>query len=166
MQVLDRRPELEAVVGARLRLLGHAIQRRPIRGLLGRGFAVAASAALRTRMHDTQCGAKLFRANDLLRAALAEPFLARWVFDVELFARLARLRQQAGLSPWRSTVYEFPLEEWRDVPGSRLKAADFVRAGGQLARIYWRYLRPGAGWTGPGEAATSTDREAPLRRAA
>lgn len=40
-----------------------------------------------------RCGAKLFRASDDLRNVLSQPFVTRWVFDVEMVGRrAARLR--------------------------------------------------------------------------
>jgi hypothetical protein len=37
-------------------------------------------------------------------------------------------------------IYEFPLPEWRDVAGSKVKAWDFAKALCGLARIYWQYF--------------------------
>jgi hypothetical protein len=37
-------------------------------------------------------------------------------------------------------VYEFPLHEWHDVAGSKVKPWDFVRAFFGLALIYWHYF--------------------------
>ena len=39
-------------------------------------------------------------------------------------------------------VYEFPLDDWTEVAGSKLKATDFLKAPAELATIYWRYLSP------------------------
>ena len=47
-----------------------------------------ASLILHARVYDTQCGAKLFRRSAALEAALADPFLSRWSFDVELLGRM------------------------------------------------------------------------------
>jgi hypothetical protein len=44
-------------------------------------------------------------------------------------------------APIRDSIYEYPLETWRDVTGSRLKPSDFIVAGIDLAAIYWRYMR-------------------------
>jgi hypothetical protein len=35
-------------------------------------------------------------------------------------------------------IYEYPLDHWHDVHGSRLKASDFVAAAFDLIGIYWR----------------------------
>src|ERR1041384_6274866 len=62
----------------------------PRRHYLGRIFATAVSLALHSPVYDTQCGAKLFRPGAPLRDALSAPFRSRWIFDVELLARLDR----------------------------------------------------------------------------
>jgi glycosyltransferase involved in cell wall biosynthesis len=130
--VLASAPACAVVLGARVRLLGRRIDRRPLRHYLGRLFATGASVALGLAVYDTQCGAKLFRATDGLRAALDRPFLSRWVFDVEL---LARLRSGDG----DETFYEYPLLQWRDVAGSKLSAWSAARAGVDLVRIWAKY---------------------------
>jgi dolichyl-phosphate beta-glucosyltransferase len=140
---LNRRPQVSLVVGTRLRLAGHNIRRRPLRRLLGMLFSRVTGVALGTRLHDTQCGAKLFRNTPELRAAFSQPFGSRWIFDVELIARLLRIVPDylGSACDW---IYELPLDEWHDVAGSKLRRGDFVKAVGELASIWWRYLRPGA----------------------
>ena len=142
--VLEEKPTIDVVMGARVKLLGRAIERRAWRHYLGRVFATATSIVLRLPVYDTQCGAKLFRVNDRLAELFHSPFIARWIFDVELIARMIRQRRSRGLPDAGTAIYEFPLFEWRDVPGSKLKPRDFVRAALDLASIYWTYLRRGA----------------------
>jgi glycosyltransferase involved in cell wall biosynthesis len=137
-RVLDERPQVELVLGSRVRLLGRSIERSPLRHYLGRVFATGASLTLSLPVYDTQCGAKLLRATGDVRAILAEPFLTRWVFDVEILARLARLAR-GSVVPVESRVYELPLRSWRDVPGSKVKPLDFVRSGLELVRIRRAY---------------------------
>lgn len=140
-RVLDERPEVEIALGSRVRLLGRHIERRAVRHYLGRVFATGASTTLGLAVYDTQCGAKLFRATPRLRALLAEPFLTSWVFDVEILARYVRsLRGDSGL-PAAERIYELPLRRWTDVPGSKVRAWDFVRSAVELLRIWNAYVR-------------------------
>ncbi len=136
-RVLAEHDEIDVVLGSRIPLLGRSIQRHPMRSVLGRTFARAASLILGLGMYDTQCGAKLFRASHELWAVLFHPFLSRWVFDVELMARLAAVR--GGPAVLRRSVYELPLDRWREQPGSKLRARHFAIAGLDLLRIRWNY---------------------------
>src|SRR5690606_25184869 len=120
------------------------IERHAWRHYLGRVFATATSIALRLPVYDTQCGAKLFRVSDRLAELFRSPFIARWIFDVELIARMIRQRRSRGLPDAGTAIYECPLRGWRDVPGSKLKPRDFARGAVGLASIYWTYLRRGA----------------------
>jgi glycosyltransferase involved in cell wall biosynthesis len=141
-ELLDARSEIEMVFGARVRLLGRFVERSPIRHYAGRSFATAASLALGLGIYDTQCGAKLFRASPAVRSLFQEPFLTKWLFDIEIIARLIQARRRTPLPQAEDVIYEYPLQEWHDVSGSKVKSRDFVKAFIGLARIYWRYLRP------------------------
>ena len=138
-ELLDRKPEVEMVFGARVQMLGRSIERSPLRHYPGRIFATAASVLLGIPIYDTQCGAKLFRVSPVVQSLFQEPFLDRWLLDVELIARLILERRGTGLVQAEEMIYEFPLDKWRDVPGSKVKPQDFVRAFAGLARIYLRY---------------------------
>lgn len=131
-------------MGARVQLLGRRIERRALRHYTGRIFATAASLTLRLPVYDTQCGAKLFRARDTVRTIFGEPFSTRWIFDVEILARLAQHRRLSGEGGIQDLVYELPLREWVHVPGSKLTLGAYVRAGLDLLHIHRRYMR-GAG---------------------
>jgi hypothetical protein len=75
-------------------------------------------------------------------AAFSQPFCTRWIFDVEVFARIAQATEAAGGPSLTECVYEFPLDDWLEVAGSKLKATDFLKAPAELATIYWKYLGP------------------------
>ncbi len=143
-KILEAKPHIDCVIGTRMRLLGHAIDRQPLRYWLGRIFANVASLTLGVKLFDTQCGAKLFRVTPEFSAVLGQAFSTRWIFDVEMFARMKRLRASARRGALAEAIYEFPLDAWRDVAGSNVRGRDFAKASVELARIYWRYLRPGA----------------------
>ena len=84
------------------------------------------------------CGAKVFRASDELRRALAEPFRTAWLFDVEILARLIAADPR-GTTAVARRLYELPLDEWRDVPGSKLTRAAYTRAATSIVTLYRTY---------------------------
>ncbi len=129
-------PELVAVIGSRVKLLGRDIERRALRHYVGRIFATAASLSLGLAVYDTQCGAKLFRVIDEVVSAFEEPFADRWVFDVEL---IRRLRSSCQL-PADRLIHEWPLMTWRDVGRSKVRLLDGVTAFVGLARVGVRRL--------------------------
>ena len=139
--VLAERPELALVMGSRVALLGRQIRRSWKRHLLGRAFATAASLVLGLTVYDTQCGAKLFRVTRETAALFDRPFRARWIFDVEILARMIASTRAGGERMADEMIYEYPLERWQDVQGSRLKSHDFLVAVMDLAAIRWQYLR-------------------------
>ena len=139
--LLEGRADLDIVFGARVKLLGRLVERDPLRHYMGRVFATAVSMVLRLPVYDTQCGAKLFRVTPELREIFQEPFASRWIFDVEILARLLAQRRAQGRPRLDASIFELPLREWRDVAGSKLRPGDFPLAALELWRIYQRYLR-------------------------
>jgi dolichyl-phosphate beta-glucosyltransferase len=141
LSMAESRPDLEIIIGSRVKLLGRRVERRRSRHYLGRVFATAVSASLGLDVYDTQCGAKLFRASPSINALFQQPFLSRWIFDVEIIARLIQTRRGKELRQPEQVIYEFPLVQWRDIPGSKLKYSDFVRAAWELFQIRNYYFR-------------------------
>ena len=139
MDVFAARPELDMVFGSRVKLLGRNVRRRASRHYLGRVFATVVSLMLHMPIYDTQCGAKIFRVRPNTRELFAEPFRTRWVFDVEILARY--IRQLGSPESAANRIYEYPLDRWEDVGGSKVKGSDFVVALRDIGRIYWQYLR-------------------------
>ncbi|MCP4005403.1 MAG: glycosyltransferase [bacterium] len=140
VHLLDEEAGREVIFGARVALLGRQIHRRAIRHYLGRVFATVVSNVLDLRIYDTQCGAKLFRASDDMKALFEEPFSTNWVFDVEILARLIRSRRNTDKPQPAQIICEHPLKCWRDVAGSKVRSVDFFRALAEIALIYRRYL--------------------------
>jgi dolichyl-phosphate beta-glucosyltransferase len=136
VDVLETRAAVQMVLGARVRLLGREISRRPSRHYVGRMGATLISSSLGLAVYDTQCGAKLFRATPMLREIFADPFVSRWIFDVEIIARLV---QRTGRAAAAGAIYELPLTEWHDVEGSKLRPKDYIRALTDLWKIHRAY---------------------------
>jgi glycosyltransferase involved in cell wall biosynthesis len=165
IDVLTKNPFIELVCGARVQLLGRSIRRSWLRHYLGRVFATAASWTLSLPIYDTQCGAKLFRASPRLRTAFCEPFLTRWLLDVEILARMIAVGRAQALPDVAEVVHELPLPQWHDVSGSKVKPLDLFKALLELRAIYRHYLRPGVDWPRT-ESALAPAHLDPSRRAA
>jgi dolichyl-phosphate beta-glucosyltransferase len=134
VDLLDARPEVDVVVGSRVKLMGRVIERNAVRHYVGRVFATAASISLALPIYDTQCGAKLFRASPRVAGVFRDPFRTRWVFDVEILARFLATGPRGPDGVARAIV-ELPLGTWTDVRGSKVRAGDIVRAALDLAVI-------------------------------
>ncbi len=117
-----------AIFGSRVMRLGSRIKRLFIRHIFGRIFATAVSFIFKIRVYDTQCGAKLFK-RDIIEEYFNEPFISRWVFDVEIMLRMRKL-----------DILEYPVIEWNDVRGGSLKIIPAgVRALADIIKMKQRY---------------------------
>lgn len=145
-EILRQKPHLEAVFGSKINLLGRSVQRSVLRHLISRAFATLISMALDLPIYDSQCGAKLFRATDDLRAALTDPFASRWLFDVELLGRLIQIQCDAGRPTVDTTTWEHPVSRCITDDESRVTVGGGLQAVLDLWPIY-RRCRPYRGRT-------------------
>lgn len=130
VNVAGKFSETQVVYGARRALLGHRIERTMGRRAVSRICAMLARQAVRLPIGDTQCGAKLLRNTPILKAAVAQPFTAGWLFDVELFSRLSSRFADRSLA-----FYEQPLAEWEEVAGSKVSSQAIVKSGIRMLRL-------------------------------
>ena len=65
-----------------------------------------------------------------------EPFSSRWVFDVEV---LARLRNLIGVESMRTAAVEMPLQTWHGISGSKMRLTAMLRSPLELLSIARRY---------------------------
>jgi dolichyl-phosphate beta-glucosyltransferase len=135
LNLFEVKPLLEVVLGARVKLMGKYIYRKPIRHYFGRAFATVASNILRAQIYDTQCGAKIMKAS-LIKSNIQEPFISKWIFDVELLARFILV---LGYSNLDEKIYEHPLQQWKDVGGSKITLKSLLRLPVELFKIYLYY---------------------------
>jgi len=120
----------DSVWGSRVYRLGSSIRRSYLRHLAGRLVATAAGFLLGLPSYDSQCGAKLFR-REIVEAAFSEPFISRWLFDIELVMRLKHFH-----------IVEYPLRQWSDISGNRFRIVTMALSVlPDLIRIRMRYGR-------------------------
>jgi dolichyl-phosphate beta-glucosyltransferase len=120
---------VSSIWGSRISRLGSDIKRHLHRHYLGRIFVTLVSNVLDVKAYDSQCGAKLFTPG-AAKLAFIEPFISRWIFDVEILLRLKELQ-----------IIEYPLLTWEDVPGSKVKVfKEIFRVGLDLLKIRKKYI--------------------------
>lgn len=127
--------KLKIVAGARVKLVGKTIYRSSLRHYLGRIFATYYDTLLQLRNYDTQCGLKIFEAK-LAGQIFDKTFISNWFFDIELFTRT---RTIIGQEAYYKEIEEIPLNEWKEVKGSKLKWTDFLKAPLEVLKIYRQY---------------------------
>lgn len=128
---LDETAACKAVIGSRIALVGSNIQRSVFRHYSGRAFATLVSLTLGHQIYDTQCGAKVFKADEQVKRVFSQPFLSRWAFDVEIIGRLLRMEE----SKKEGLIIELPLLKWMEVPGSKLNYTSRLRTVLELHKI-------------------------------
>ena len=101
--------EVDAIWGSRILKLGSNIKRSFKRHILGRLFSTVIGVVLKVKSYDSQCGAKLFK-KELLEKVFSDPFISKWIFDVEILLRIKR-----------RNIIECPLRTWQDVKGSKIR---------------------------------------------
>ncbi|MDY6951336.1 MAG: glycosyltransferase [Thermodesulfobacteriota bacterium] len=135
LEVLEQLPCVQFVCGSRIRKMGSLIERLWHRHYLGRCFATGASLVLRLPIYDTQCGAKIIKA-DLAARIFDKPFISKWFFDVELLARTVDI---LGHERTMTAVFELPLNSWRDTGGSKRRMRHYFIAAYDLLRIRLKF---------------------------
>jgi glycosyltransferase involved in cell wall biosynthesis len=129
-EIIQNKPQLFCLLASRVKLLGYEIVRKPLRHYLGRTFATAASLFLKMSVYDTQCGAKLFRA-EIISELFSAKFRTHWIFDVEILLRFKLWYLQKhvdAVNKLEDYINEMPLLRWQDVDGSKVKSVHFLLA--------------------------------------
>lgn len=105
------------IFGSRIQKLGSNIQRSFLRHVIGRIVVTFIDKKFKLGYYDTQCGAKVFKAQ-ILEATIIKPFFTKWFFDIEIFLRLKSINENYfGI--------EFPLKKWKSVEGSKINLFSF-----------------------------------------
>ena len=121
--------------GSRILKLDNQIKRKWYRFLLGRFVATAISNTLKLNIYDSQCGCKIFEFQTAEKI-FDEPFISKWLFDVEIFFRMIHL---FGRSEIQNHLREIPLKTWVDTPDSRVSPLYFFILWWDLFKISKKY---------------------------
>lgn len=132
---LNYNKNINILIGSRIKRLGANITRSRTRHIIGRFISTLISQTLHLPIYDTQCGAKIFHKNSI-KYLFKKEFISQWLFDVEL---LARYRNRFGKSAVLDTVHEYPLKNWREISGSKIRLKHFIRIPFELVSIYYEY---------------------------
>ena len=115
--------EIKFVFGSRILKIDNVIKRKWYRYFFGRIVATFISRSLGLPVYDTQCGCKIFEIS-LAKKIFTDPFISRWLFDVELFHRMIRL---FGRENMPAQTKEVPLNAWIDAKKSKVKFTYFFK---------------------------------------
>ena len=133
-KLISKSKKIDFAFGSRISKVGSKIDRKPFRHIIGRIIATLISSILRLNVYDTQCGAKVF-SKKTARIAFKDPFISRWLFDVEIFARLLSEDPKNG----EQKMLEVPLKKWIDKDGSKVKFTYVFTLFIDLYRIWIKY---------------------------
>ena len=121
--------------GSRILKLDNNIKRKWYRFFFGRIVATAISKTLKLSLYDSQCGCKIFDPY-LANKIFGDPFLSKWLFDVEIFFRAIKIYGRENI---KEHIKEVPLNEWVDTPDSRVSPWYFFRLWWDLYKISNKY---------------------------
>lgn len=124
------------VFASRILKIGSVVDRKFSRFLAGRIIATFISSILDIKVYDTQCGCKVFDS-EVAKIAFKDPFISKWLFDVEIFSRLLKYY---GKSDALDFMEEVPVKRWVDQGESKVKVTYFFKLWFDLLKI-WRFHR-------------------------
>lgn len=127
--------ELSIIFGSRVGVYGSSIKRVALRHYTGRIFATFASFILNLTIYDTQCGLKIF-SRKLADELFARPFITKWLFDVEIFARVKKTFYSQSLT---LIMREIPLSAWTEKGKSKITLKDILLIPFYLLKIKLLY---------------------------
>jgi len=124
-----RNSQYKMVAGCRITRLGANVQRFMYRHYLSRIYNTVISNYLEIPLYDSLCGAKFFNV-DFAHTVFTEPFVTKWLFDVEIYRRIAYYGMRAD-----EVCYEMPLQEWIERRGSKFILRDILKLPWEFFKI-------------------------------
>lgn len=130
---LEQNHLCQIVFGSRIDKPGTIIHKNYFRHFAGRTFSFLVNHYFHLTLYDTQCGAKIFR-KEIVPLAFNQPFLSRWLFDIEIILRLRKYYSNGD-----TFIEEKALLLWVNKKGSKITLIDLLRLPAQLFSIKQKY---------------------------
>jgi dolichyl-phosphate beta-glucosyltransferase len=134
--MISEKDNLMLVFGSRVSVFGSRIKRLSYRHYGGRIIATMIDMVLNLSIYDTQCGLKVIK-RPLAEQLFRDAFITRWLFDVEIFAKMKLLFPKNNLM---ELMQEIPINEWTEKGDSKVKVVDVLKVPFALMRIRRNYL--------------------------
>ena len=133
--------DFKIVSGSRISRMGANIAKESAREIISLTINYIIRKILRMNFKDTQCGAKIMD-KEVIKIAFNEPFITKWLFDVEIFMRM---KKHFGAEKANAFICEQPLKRWVHADGSKLSMKDSAKIVFQLGHIAAHYKRKSVG---------------------
>ncbi|UZO82270.1 glycosyltransferase family 2 protein [Aquimarina sp. ERC-38] len=135
VHTLQTNSKLDLVFGSRAKEGTGTIEKDGFRQIISYVINLLIVFIIGLAIKDTQCGAKVFRAN-LVPVLFKKQFVSKWLFDVEMFIRL---KNHLGKANTVKAIYEQPLLRWVHMEDSKLGLKDSLEIPLRLAAIWYTY---------------------------
>jgi len=135
LHTLKTNKKLSFVFGSRSKEASEGIKKNGLRSLFSKIIKMLVYFILQLPIEDTQCGAKIFRAQ-LVPVLFKNRFFSKWLFDVELFLRM---KKHFGKNLVLQKIYEQPLQRWVHMEDSKLGLKDSLEIPYRLLSIWLNY---------------------------
>jgi len=129
IEFLEKNQAFQLIIGSRIQQPGIEIHKNYFRHIGGRIFSLIVNSYFDISYYDTQCGAKIMRGN-IVPLVFDEPFVSRWLFDIEIILRLRKKMFDDNL-----TVKEVPLKYWANKKGSKITFSDILKLPLEIKKI-------------------------------
>ena len=135
LKTLKTNRKLSMVFGSRAKNASAGIQKDSFRAVFSKIIKMLVFFILRLPIEDTQCGAKVFRA-ELIPILFKRNFFSRWLFDIEMFLRMKKYYGKATIL---KKIHEQPLQRWVHMEDSKLGIKDSLEIPYRLLSIWFNY---------------------------
>ncbi|WP_282084999.1 dolichyl-phosphate beta-glucosyltransferase [Aquimarina algiphila] len=135
LKTLKTNRRLNFVFGSRAKGASGNIEKNGVRAIISKFINILIVLILGLSIQDTQCGAKVFKA-ELVPVIFNKSFFSRWLFDVEMFIKM---KKHFGKTEIMNKIYEQPLKRWVHMEDSKLGLKDSLEIPYRLISIWFNY---------------------------